>query len=86
MQENNETTFSWHGAWPSSRFTLLSGIHSFKFLPSTSSTPSSPSTLFRQEENHEGILAGVMKLEMAIKKANDGNMGWNEDLKIWVEK
>jgi len=27
-----------------------------------------------------------MKLEVAIKKANDGNMGWNEDLKIWVEK
>jgi hypothetical protein len=27
-----------------------------------------------------------MKLEIAIKKANDGNMGWSEDLKIWVER
>jgi hypothetical protein len=32
------------------------------------------------------MMSGVMTFQAAIKKANDGNMAWNEDLKTWVEK
>jgi hypothetical protein len=32
------------------------------------------------------MMSGVMTFEVAIKKANDGNMAWNEDLKKWVER
>jgi len=66
-------------------FNLLAGIHTFSFVPSPSSTTSSPVTIFRQYERHEGIMSGVMSLGAAINKANEGNMGWNEDLKKWVE-
>jgi hypothetical protein len=66
-------------------FNLLAGVHTFSFTPSPSSTPSSPRTTFRQYERHEGMMSGVLTFEIAIKKANDGNMAWNEDLKKWVE-
>ena len=76
----------WQGTWPFPWFSLLTGTHTFRFIPTGSSTPESPRTCFLQEEMFKGLFAWVFGLGFVknIVRKEFELLGVN--LKAWVER
>ncbi|KAH6669967.1 hypothetical protein B0J14DRAFT_597596 [Halenospora varia] len=77
---NTPTEFRWRGPWPYKYFNLLTGYHIFKFLPAENGA-----TTFVHEENFEGVLAWLMRLDGVAKKTVLKFESFNQDLKNWIE-
>ncbi|KAH8657090.1 hypothetical protein BGZ60DRAFT_434742 [Tricladium varicosporioides] len=77
---NNDQEFRWRGPWPYKYFNLLTGYHIFKFLPAENG-----GTMFVHEENFEGVLAWLMRLDSVTKKTVAKFEYFNLDLRTWIE-
>jgi hypothetical protein len=78
-------TFVWQGTWPFLWFSLMTGTHTFQFVPTASSTPELPQTYFLQEELFVGVLAGVFRLNFMKTMVRREFELLGANLKAWVE-